>query len=186
MGSIDSPMGGAILDAAERILNEEGYAALTSRRIAECIGIKQRLLYYYFHTMDEVVQETFRRLSTRELARLKSAISSERPLHEIWEVCVNTSDARLVSEFMALANRNEGLRDEVVHFIEDSRAMQIRALKRVMAGNDAMSDYPPAEVVAFMGTSLALALNREASLGINRAHQPVRKAIERFFDALEP
>jgi len=186
MGSIDSAMGESMLDAAEEILKEEGYAALTSRRIAEYVGIKQRLLYYYFHTMDEVVRETFRRLSKRELARLESAIASDRPLHEVWEVCVNTSDSRLVSEFVALANRSEGLREEVVHFIEESRAMQNRALKRAMSNNDAMSDYPSAEVVAFIGTSLALALNREASLGINKSHAQVKKAIEQFFNALEP
>ena len=61
MGSPGSPQWSRMLDAAETILCEEGYAALTSRRVAEHVGAKQRLVYYYFRTMDELAVETFRR-----------------------------------------------------------------------------------------------------------------------------
>ena len=66
MGPKGSPIWSSMLDAAEVILCEEGYGALTSRRVAERIGVKQRLVYYYFRTMDELIVETFRRLSSRE------------------------------------------------------------------------------------------------------------------------
>ena len=185
MGSIDSVMAGAMLNAAEEVLKEEGYAALTSRRVAEYLGVKQRLVYYYFRTMDDLVLETFKRLSVRELGRLRSAISSERPLHEIWDICINTSDARLISEFMALANRNEGVRDAVIVFIEESRRMQVRALRKAMADRTTRTDTLPPEVIAFIGTSVALALNREATLGTRKAHAAVKKTIKQFFDELE-
>ena len=48
-----------MLDSAEDILREEGYGALTSRRVAERLGVKQRLVYYYFRTMDDLIAETF-------------------------------------------------------------------------------------------------------------------------------
>lgn len=186
MGSIDSDMAESMMEAAEAILNEEGYAALTSRRVADYLGVKQRLLYYYFRTMDDLVEESFKRLSVRELDRLRMAISSDRPLHEIWKVCVNTSDARLVSEYMALANRNEGIRKEVVNFIEQSRKMQVKALKKAMDRNGTAENLPRAEVIAFLGTSVALAMNREASLGVTQSHPAVKKMINEFFELLEP
>lgn len=186
MGSIDSEMAGSMMEAAEAILNEEGYAALTSRRVADYLGVKQRLVYYYFRTMDDLVQESFRRLSVRELERLRSAISSDKPLHEVWNICINTSDARLVSEYMALANRNEGIRKEVIHFIEESRKMQVKALKNAMARNGTLKNLPKAEIIAFLGTSVALALNREASLGVTHSHAAVKKMISEFFELLEP
>jgi len=186
MGSIDSAKAEAMLDAAEAILREEGYAALTSRRVAEYLGVKQRLVYYYFRTMDDLVLETFKRLSVRELARLRSAIASERPLHQVWDICINTNDARLVSEFMALANRSEGVREEVIRFIEESRRLQVVALKRALArrGDDVQRVSP--EVVALVGTSLALALNREAALGVTKGHAAARKMIAAFFADIEP
>ncbi len=186
MGSINSEMAESMMEAADAILKEEGYAALTSRRIAEYLGVKQRLLYYYFRTMDDLVLESFKRLSARELQRLQSAISSDRPLHEVWDICINTSDARLVSEYMALANRNEGVRAEVINFIEESRKIQIKALKNVMSRNGSADNLPKAEVLAFMGTSMALALNREASLGVTLGHRAVKKVINGFFEVLEP
>jgi AcrR family transcriptional regulator len=184
MGPPGSTNWHAMLDGAEDILREEGYAALTSRRIAERIGVKQRLVYYYFQTMDDLIVETFRRLSLRELERLESARSSKRPLQEIWDVCIHTSDARLISEFMALANRSAGLRAEVIRYIEESRAIQVKALtaslKRKAAGG-----IPPAGL-ALLATSVALSLNREAQLGIRAGHREIMAAIGQFLAKTEP
>jgi len=185
MGSIDSAKAEAMLDATEEILREEGYGVLTSRRVAERLGVKQRLVYYYFHTMDELIFETFRRLSVRELDRLRAGVSSDRPLHELWDVCINTTDARLISEFMALAYHNEGVRNEVIKFITESRKIQTSAIKKAMSKSGVSEALPP-DAVAFLGSSIALALNREASLGIDRGHASVKKIIRQYFDGMEP
>jgi AcrR family transcriptional regulator len=184
MGEPGSANAQAMLDGAEDILREEGYGALTSRRVAERIGVKQRLIYYYFHTMDDLIVETFRRLSVRELDRLRGAAASERPLHEIWNVCIHTTDARMISEFMALGNRNEGLRAEVVRFIEESRAIQVEALQKALERRPNVSSIP-ADGLAILATSLALSLNREARLGITSAHAAATTAAERLLAALE-
>jgi AcrR family transcriptional regulator len=159
MGPAGSANWNAMLDGAEEILREEGYAALTSRQVAERIGVKQRLVYYYFRTMDELIVETFRRLAERELQRLATALESDRPLREVWDVCIHTSDARLVAEFMALANRVEALRAEVIAFIEESRRMQIAAVSRAAEKAPTPGAIPPA-AVALLATSLALSLPR--------------------------
>jgi AcrR family transcriptional regulator len=179
MGPKGSPIWNSMLDAAEDILCDEGYGALTSRRVAERIGVKQRLVYYYFRTMDELIVETFRRLSAREKERMGKALSNDRPLREIWDVCVRTSDTRLVSEFMALANRVEGLRVEVRGYIEESRRMQVFALAKAMAGREP-SDAPPPIAAAIFATSAALAMHREAELGIHAGHADVMAIIDAF------
>lgn len=184
MGPQGSANWHAMLDGAEDILRDEGYAALTSRRVAERIGVKQRLVYYYFHTMDDLIVETFRRLSARELERLGAASESKRPLKEIWDVCIHTSDARLISEFMALANRSEALRAEVIQFIEASRKIQVKALKNTIA-RAGRAEIPPAGL-ALLATSLALSLNRESQLGINAGHRDVMAAVRALLAKLEP
>ena len=84
MGPEGSENWHAMLDGAEAILREEGHAHLTSRSIADRIGVKQRLVYYYFRTMDDLVIALFHRMAEREMARLKAAASGERPLRAIW------------------------------------------------------------------------------------------------------
>jgi AcrR family transcriptional regulator len=175
-----------IIDGAEAILLEEGYAGLTSRRIANRVGIRQQLVYYYFRTMDDLVVEAFRRLSKRELERLDGALASERPVHEIWNVCVHTSDARLISEFMALANRIEGVRTEVIAYVEESRRLQVAALTKAAAQRDGgIVDLPPAAVI-LLANSLALAITREASIGVSMGHAEIEQVIEQALQAFEP
>jgi AcrR family transcriptional regulator len=169
----------AMLDGAEEILREEGYGALTSRRVAEKIGVKQRLVYYYFQTMDDLTVETFRRLSVRELERLRRARASDQPLNEIWDVCVHTTDARLISEFMALANRMPALREEVIRFIEESRAIQVEALRNALLRESSPGTLPP-EALAIIATSTALSLSREAQLGIRSGHAEMMGVINGF------
>jgi AcrR family transcriptional regulator len=185
MGSAYSEKATAMLDAAEYILTEFGYGALTSRRVAEHLGVKQRLVYYYFRTMDELVLETFKRLAKRDLQRLKDSIASERALQEIWNVFINTSDSRIVAEFMALANHHEELRTEVIGFIETSRKIQIQALKKAMAASGKSKTGPSAEAIALIGSSLVLALNREGSLGVSLGHNAALKMVRQFFQSLE-
>ena len=188
MGPVNSATRSLLLDGAESLLKEEGYASLTSRRIAGRVGIKQQLTYYYFRTMDELMVEAFRRLAKRELARLGSALSSDRPLHEFWRVCSNTSDARLISEFMALAHRNEGVKHEVVEFIERSRRMQSRAVAKSiknLRNTSGIATLSPA-AITFLTTSIALALTRESALGITTAHRGIDALVKRCLSVLEP
>lgn len=186
MGQPGSPTWSLILDAAEGILHDEGYAALTSRRIGDRIGIKQRLVYYYFHTMDDVFVEAFRRLARRELERLQSALHSDLPVHEVWGICIHTPDSRLISEFMALANRSEGVRREVIDYIERTRTIQVEALTKATNGRSGgIAGLPPA-AVTLMATSIALAINREAQLGVTMGHPELERLIAGGLEALEP
>ena len=175
----------AMLDGAEAVLREEGHAALTSRRIAERIGVKQRLVYYYFATMDELVIDLFHRLSLRELERLRKAAASDLPLRKIWDVCINTTDARLISQFMALANRMEGLGKEVIHFIEESRAIQVEAIAEALKKTQYGIKLEPS-AIAIIATSVALTLTREQQLGTESGHRAVIEVFENFLASIEP
>ena len=46
-------------------MRDEGYAAVTSRRVAEQAGLKPQLVHYYFRTMDDLFLEMFRRGADR-------------------------------------------------------------------------------------------------------------------------
>ena len=185
MGPKGSEIWLAMLDAAEVILRDEGYGALTSRRVADHIGVKQRLVYYYFATMDELIVETFRRLVARDLERLRNALASRHSLREIWDVCVHTTDTRLVSEFMALANRVEDLRVEVADYIEAARTMQVEALCAAMKQSGRDIGLAPVAAAIF-ASSAALTVHREAEIGLKTGHAEVMAVIDDFIARLDP
>ena len=175
----------AMLDGAEATLLEEGYGALTSRRIAERVGVKQRLVYYYFQTMDELIVETFRRMAIRELERMRNTLLTDLPLRELWDVCIHTTDSRVTSEFMALAYRSENLKLEVVRFIEESRAIQVEAICRSISRSKATAPLDP-DGLALLATGVSLAMSRENALGTHVGHKSVITMIESFLDMVEP
>lgn len=184
MGPPGSETWHAMLDGAEYILREEGHAQLTSRRIAERIGVKQRLVYYYFKTMDDLIVELFRRSSNREIERLREASRSQGALREIWNTHVGSTDARLISEFMALANRIEGLKHEVIRFIEESRAIEVEAIAAATM-RKGTSNPLPAPALALIASSIALSLSREEQLGVRSGHADLVAVVERFLSGLE-
>lgn len=185
MGPAGSENWHAMLDSAEDILREEGHAALTSRRIAERVGVKQRLVYYYFRTMDDLIVEMFRRSSARDLVRLREVAASSAPLRQLWEISYLSHDARLISEYIALANRIPELRVEVIKFIEESRMIQFEAITAAMESRSVKSRIS-AKGIAFMATSIGLSLNREEQLGVRSGHDEVVAVLDEFLTELEP
>ncbi len=53
---------------------EEGYAAVTSRRVAAQAGLKPQLVHYYFRTMDDLFLAAYRRRADQGLERLAQAL----------------------------------------------------------------------------------------------------------------
>src|SRR6516165_9153895 len=89
----------ALLDAAERLLVEEGYAAVTSRRVAAEAGVNNGLVYYYFGTMDELFIQLFRRRSERSLDRLRQTLDDPQPLWALWEFTHEARNNAITMEF---------------------------------------------------------------------------------------
>ena len=174
-----------MLDASEEVLRDLGYGALTSRAVAERTGVKQRLVYYYFETMDELIVETFRRLKARDLQRMRDAVAGNHSLRQIWDVCVQTTDTRIVLEFMALANRIEALRQEVRDYIEVSRSMQVAALTEAMQRRGVDENVAPAAAAIF-AASAALTVHREAEIGVKMGHAEVMAVIDDYLSRLDP
>ena len=74
IGAPDAKNRAVLLDAAEQLLLEEGYAAVTSRRVAETAGLKPQLVHYYFRTMEDLFLAVFRRMAEAGLEALTEAL----------------------------------------------------------------------------------------------------------------
>jgi AcrR family transcriptional regulator len=186
MGPATSESRMALLNATERVLRMEGYAAVSSRRIAEEAGLKQQLVYYYFHTMDELLLATFRRRTERALERLKATLESEHPLRALWEMHSELSVAGLSAEFMALANHHEGIRAEVVRYMEESRALEAEALSRLLPAPAMENSQLTPTALSLAISSITQTLAREHETGVKSGHADIRAFIHWCLDRLDP
>lgn len=83
----------ALLDATKQCLVEEGYAALTTRRVAERAGVAQSTLMHHFETREALLVEAVSDLALRlaedaleeiDLAALHSPEHREAVLDQTW------------------------------------------------------------------------------------------------------
>ena len=115
IGTPDAKNRGVLLDAAERLLREEGYAAVTSRRVADKAGLKPQLVHYYFSTMDHRSSRCF--VAARRGPRVQAqALGSAQPLWALWRTARSREATALTVEFMALASHRKELRSEFAHY----------------------------------------------------------------------
>src|SRR5258705_13804887 len=90
IGAPDAKNRVVLLDAAEQLLLEEGYAAVTSRRVADAAGLKPQLVHYYFRTMEDLFLAVFQRRAEEGHGELTTALASPPPLGALWGICTKT------------------------------------------------------------------------------------------------
>src|SRR5262249_47531758 len=90
----------ALLAATQRLMLEEGYAAVSSRRVAAEAGVNVALVYYYFDNMDELFIALYRHGAERNLERVEQALEDPQPLWRLWELTYDFSTNALAMEFM--------------------------------------------------------------------------------------
>ena len=70
----------ALLDAAERLLVDVGYAAVTTRRLAEEAGVNHGLVHYYFGSMEKLLVRVLERFTERLIARQRELYAADAAL----------------------------------------------------------------------------------------------------------
>jgi AcrR family transcriptional regulator len=175
----------ALLDAAEKLMVEHGYAAVTTRRVAATAEANSGLISYYFGTLDKLFIELFRRRSERSLERLNRVLDDPQPLWAFWEYCHDFSGNAIVMEFIALANHRKGLKKEIATYSRDHRHLQIERLTRALDGYGVdLEHWPVTSLLVFMSAAARFLLIEEG-MGIDIGHAEVVAVIEREIRALE-
>jgi AcrR family transcriptional regulator len=175
----------ALLDAAERIMLEEGYAAVTSRRVAAEASVNPGLVYYYFGPMDVLLIEVFRRRAERMVERQAEALASDQPLWALWDLIRDQTNTALNLEFLALGNHRKAVRSELKKFSVRFRRLQFDGLARVLAGYGIDTAlWPPEAIMLFMDGVTRFMLEEDA-YGLNLGHAQAEAVVERLIGELE-
>ena len=159
-----------LLDAAEKLILEQGYAAVTTRRLASCAGVKSQLVHYYFATIDDVFVATIRRRGTRSLERMADMITPEEPFEGVLRAVQDREALIFWLELLALGNHRPAIRQEVRHYTEQKRMLQSAALERSFQLSGVRSEFSSAAWTLLVGGASHI-LSMEASLGLTSAHE---------------
>ncbi|UXA06041.1 TetR/AcrR family transcriptional regulator [Mycobacterium sp. SMC-2] len=185
IGAPDAKNRGLLLDAAEQLMLEDGYAAVTSRRLAHKAGLKPQLVHYYFRTMEDLFLEVFRRRAEEGLQAQAQLLQSAQPLWALWRFGTDPAFTRISMEFMALANHRKEMRAEIAYYAERFREEQRQAVSAALQRYGAENEDVPPVVWTVLMTSLSRFLVLEQAIGMSGGHAETVELVEKYLRRLE-
>lgn len=188
IGAPDAKNRTVLLDAAEQLMLEDGYAAVTSRRVAERAALKPQLVHYYFRTMDDLFLAAFRRRAEQGLAVQAAVLEAPQPLWALWRFSTDPAATAITMEFIALANHRKALKAEIAFYAERFREEQRKALSTILERHAASGRDPvtlPPLVFSVLMTSVSRVLVIERALNMSAGHSETIAIVEDYLRHLE-
>ena len=125
----------ALLDAAERLLVEVGYAKITTRRLAEEAGVNNGLVHYYFGSNENVLIRALERFTERLIERQRALYAAEMPFVEKWRTAMRYLVAEDVTyekawlELQAMAWNDAAMRERLARVNAEWRQVLTEAFR---------------------------------------------------------
>jgi AcrR family transcriptional regulator len=106
----------ALLDAAEQLLVDVGYAGITTRKLAEAAGVNHGLVHYYFGSNENLLVRALERFTERLIVRQREMYAADVPFIEKWRTAMryliseDVTYEKIWLELQALAWNNADIR----------------------------------------------------------------------------
>jgi AcrR family transcriptional regulator len=183
----------ALLDAAERLLYEVGYAGVTTRRVAEEAGVKHGLVHYYFGSMEELLTQTLERLADRLTKRLDEHYADpDLPFAEKWRIVVEfwiqeprSRFPKILLELTAMSWNNPQLRQRISAVYARFRAIFERYFDEAIRDYGLEEPRFPLKAVAAAAGTFQLGIIVEGLSGFHEGHGELLTWIQSRLDSLE-
>ena len=178
------------LDAAERLLVDIGYAAITTRRLADEAGANLGLVHYYFGSMEELFLQVLERFTDQLITRQRAMYGAPGPYIEKWREAMRYLDddrpyQKIWWELQAMAWNRPEFRPRVarVHkaWCEAMRGAVAEALKRYKLEDGELSTDAWITLIVTVNEGIIL----ERLSGIDRGHKELLAAIDRWLESKE-
>lgn len=167
-----------ILDAAENLMISAGYAAVSTRRIAQEIGVNAATIHYYYPATDDLFIALHARMTERSTADLGAILKASDSLRALWEFQSSWAHSALGVEFIALSNHRKNLQPVLAQATSRARALQESAVRRVAETAPALPDAVSPLALTTILVAISRTLANEERVGITNGHEDVRRAVE--------
>jgi AcrR family transcriptional regulator len=179
IGDESSATRAALVDAAEQLMRDEGYAAVTSRKVATRANLTPQLVHYYFSTMDDLFLAVLHRRIAQNNEHVSRALAAADPLQALWEHASNPQSAVMAAEFAALANHRKSIRAQIATYANQLRELQISATARVLQASGISQDVCSPAALAIIIDLIARGLVSETCLGMSAGHTETIALVQR-------
>jgi AcrR family transcriptional regulator len=174
-----------ILDAARSRLLADGYAGLSTRKVAEAAGVPLSQLHYYFGSKQGLILALFQQENRRRLDRQRRLYAEDTPLWQRYErACDYLEDdldsgyVRVLQEMIAAGWSNIEVRDAVRELLGGWYQLLAEVTQQAGRRDGRLGPFTAEEVAALVMSAF---IGAEALIlaGFDRQVLPVRAALRR-------
>lgn len=182
-----------LMDAAERLLYDVGYAGVTTRAVAEEAGVKHGLVHYYFGSMDELLTQTLERF-VDQLAEALEALYEDPGLSfadkwrlgsQFWVDEPASRFPKILLELLAMGWNMRSLQPRLTQVHARFRAIFERHFGQALRDYGLDETQFPLKVIVAAVTSFQLGLIVEGLSDVHEGHQELLDWIQQWIDGLE-
>ena len=174
-----------ILDAARRQLLADGYAGLSTRKVAEQAQVPVSQLHYHFGSKQGLILTLFAEENQRRLDRQRGMYAEDLPLWCRYErACDYLEDdldsgyVRVLQEMIAAGWSNPGVCEAVRELLSGWFHLLADVVREAECRHGTLGPFTAEELAALVGSAF---LGSEALLllGFDRQMLPIRSALRR-------
>jgi AcrR family transcriptional regulator len=175
-----------IIEAARRRLLADGYAGMSTRKVADEAGVPLSQLHYYFGSKGGLILALFEEENQRRLERQTRMYAEDVPLWQRYErACdfleddLDSGYVRVLQEMVAAGWSNADIRDAVRELLGGWYALLTDVAREAERRHGPLGPFTAEEVATLVGTTF---IGAEALilLGFDRQVLPIRSAVRRI------
>ncbi len=181
-GSTSSAMYVALLEAASKIIDEEGCQAVTTSRLANEVDLSRHIVHYYFGTIEDVFIGVIRYRHAQQIEQYKQALAAENPLNFI--LFKSGAVDHSVFEYIAMSLRSEKIRAEIKKCAQDFRDAFTHSIDVYLQGLGVTPNVSP-ELIGIMVLGIARTLLESSAIGLDDRNEAVIQIVQSWIKKLE-
>ncbi len=184
------PTANRILVAVREVVLESGFAALSTRAVADRAGVPLSQIHYHFGSKEQMILAMLREENDSLVERQAGMFALDLPLAERWNRACDYLDddldsgyVRVLQEMMAAGWSSMEVRDAVDEVLAAWSGVLTEVVEQ---GHTAGANFGPFETAEIVALVLSAFLGAESLilLGLDRDQLPIRGALRRVGDAL--
>jgi AcrR family transcriptional regulator len=174
-----------ILEAARSCLLADGYASLSTRRVADAADVPLSQIHYYFGSKQELILAVLADQNERLLERQRAMFDAPEPLWVRWELACDYLDedvesgyVRILQEMIAAGWSDAEVAAAVREMVGGWYRVLADVARREQERGADFGGLTPDEVAALMGTPF-LGAEELILLGVTEPVLPIRSALRK-------
>ena len=181
----------ALLDAAEQLLLEIGYSAITVRKVAERAGVNHGLVHYYFGSMEDLLLRVVERFTEALIERQKAMYAAGTPFIDKWRQAMRFLDEDADSgyhkvwfEMQAIGWNDAAVRDRLQRVHQQWVDVVTPAFEVGLAELGVDRRRFPTKAVVSLVITFNQGIMLERLSGVDSGHRDLLRMVDRMLERL--